>query len=289
MHWHSLLSSPIGNIFRKLITRYYLAKIKNNGRALFKDRFGLKYYIYPDMRLSSTIDRGVRTDDEGVLYLIQKLIQHLPKDRPICGLDLGAYVGIISLFLAKSINTRGHVHAFEAEPQNFNRLQENIGCNRFTNVTPHHLAMWSETSQKVYSRRDPDSGMSDVQPSPKKQGTPVSTTTIDSFLAEQNISTIDILKLDVEGSEPEVLKGAYDTLKRNAITFLIFEYIQQESGQQICDILTNSNYHLYWIHRSGQISPLTDEVKNSQSWGNCLAIAPTHQHLDQLPHLSIQQ
>jgi FkbM family methyltransferase len=290
MHWHSLINSPIRNVVRKIATRHYLKKIKTDGRVLFKDRFGLKYFIYPDMRLSSTIDRGVRTDDEGVLFLIQNLIPHLPQNRPIHGFDLGAYVGVISLFLAKTLSPNGHVHAFEAEPTNFQRLQENIACNDFTNLMPHHLAMWSEKSKELYSRRDPDSGQSDVHGSKSESHIPVSTTTIDHFLHSQKISTIDIMKLDVEGSEPDVLKGAKETLQTGSITFLIFEYIKEDSGRSICDTLSSYGYQLYWIHRNGQISRLTEEVKRKETWGNCLAVSPTYTPTTNLPlfHSDVQ-
>ena len=53
---------------------------------------------------------------------------------------------------------------------------------------------------------------------------PVSCTTIDNFCAEKGIRTIDVLKIDTEGYELEVLKGARLMLKRGAIRYIYFEF-----------------------------------------------------------------
>lgn len=252
--------------------------MKAEGRILFRDRFGLKYYIYPDMRLSSTIDRGVRTDDEGVLYLSQNIINHIKEktDSPLACFDVGAYIGVVSLIMAQTLGNRGVVNTFEAEDTNYKRLKENIALNGFAHIRAHNLAVWSESNVPVYSRRDTDSGQSDVQTEPDSGLTSVDTVSIDTFLEDHAISTIDLMKLDVEGSEPHVLLGAENALTKGAISFLIFE-ILKDTPQEIpvvCTKLSDYGYHLYWIHRDGRISPLTDEMLQSKNWGNGLAVAP---------------
>ena len=117
---------------------------------------------YIDTRPGRTLKRCVCTDDEGVLCLIDRLASQSQSRSPIC-LDAGAYIGIISLYMAQKMGPNGTVYSFEPEPVNYQRFIQNINRNPFQNIHSFHVAVWDQDGQTVFSRRDPDPGRSIVE------------------------------------------------------------------------------------------------------------------------------
>jgi len=77
----------------------------------------------------------------------------------------------------------------------------------------------------------------------------VPTITLDSFVRKNKIKIIDILKIDIEGSEYELLKGAKDTLKKNKIKIILVEIIDKKKNyfkkeKKILNLLKKRNFIL---------------------------------------------
>ncbi len=77
----------------------------------------------------------------------------------------------------------------------------------------------------------------------------VKTTTLDSFVRFNRINSIDVLKIDVEGSEHKLLKGAKNTLKKNKIKVIALEIIEKKDlfaskEKKILKLLSKSNFVL---------------------------------------------
>jgi len=122
-------------------------------------------------------------------------------------LDIGACIGDTALWFSKLVGPEGRVFAFEPEPSNFKKLLKNIERNRVKNVVPVSAAL-SDTEGKMTISSSGASSM--FSPS---GGIPVSATTIDRFVEENKIATVDFIKMDVEGSELNVLRGGTQTIK----------------------------------------------------------------------------
>ena len=101
--------------------------------------------------------------------------------------------------------------------------------------------------------------------------------TLDAYTAEHNISTIDFLKIDVEGGEMDVLLGAQRLLQNKAIHRIQFEYggCNLDSGttlQQLYEFLTRYGYCVYQQDIAALI-PITEfrtELEDYQ-WSNYFA------------------
>lgn len=130
-------------------------------------------------------------------------------------LDVGANVGAYSLLLAQWAGSAGRVYAFEPAPQEFDGLVRHVALNGLsTTVKPIHAAVSDAPVQarfvvattagegRLASAADIDRPFVNV---------PV--TTIDEFCAREGVVP-DFIKIDVEGSETAVLRGARDTLRR---------------------------------------------------------------------------
>jgi len=135
-------------------------------------------------------------------------------------LDIGAHVGTYSLGFAKVC---AGVHSFECSPKTFNYLCANIALqNRHTMITPHRTALGDRVGTTSYFIRSPQDGggNSCIDFEGKVfESVTVPLTTLDSF----GFTNIGLIKMDVEGFEANVLRGARETLRANNYPRILFE------------------------------------------------------------------
>lgn len=176
--------------------------------------------------------------------------------------DVGANVGAVSLALAEFVGGEGKVYAFEPGPPNLLRLRNNIELNpelldrvRILPVgvgeTPGEL-WWAE------ERGNPGNALL------CDQGThPIKVITLDDFVSEQGIERADFIKIDVEGMELQVMRGAAGALRRFR-PVLYFEtlsrYVDTARGAAFHDfqklLAGEFGYILYRLSRTGELIPL---------------------------------
>ena len=128
------------------------------------------------------------------------------KPKGYTALDIGAHVGIWTRRLAVDFQ---EVIAFEPLPKHIECHKKN--CEEYSNVVLHKIALSNTNEKKVMTTKDNNSGMSTlVVPQWKLPKTivPIETRTLDSY----NFPKIDFIKMDVEGWEEQVLRGAMDTI-----------------------------------------------------------------------------
>ncbi len=136
--------------------------------------------------------------------------------------DVGANQGEFSLFAAKRL-PHGRVIAFEPMTEMFERLNRNVEVNGFQTVQTVKQGLWSEPSRhelywsdERFSDGSFHEGLGTVFPSAARS-TPVEEiecTSLDEFVEANQIRAIDVVKIDVEGSELHVLSGASEALAR---------------------------------------------------------------------------
>jgi FkbM family methyltransferase len=138
-----------------------------------------------------------------------------------CFYDVGANIGTVVLPVASA--ARGPCLAFEAEPANAARLRENVGLNGLRNVTVLELAAWSSRRAVELRVEGPvGTGTHRVIPGGEIGSTPVPAMTIDEIVSGAHPPP-DVIKVDVEGGELEVLRGAAATLRSGAVRDLFVE------------------------------------------------------------------
>ena len=91
----------------------------------------------------------------------------------------------------------------------------------------------------------------------------VKTITLDSFVKKNKIKSIDILKVDIDGSELEFLKGAKNTLKKNKVKLILIEINDKKSTfykkeKNITKMFKSNNYHLIKKHSNHSVSFFSD-------------------------------
>lgn len=135
-------------------------------------------------------------------------------------LDVGAHIGYFSIKAARRVGKSGHVLAFEPNPETLKLLRDNVTANRAENVLVEPIACTDrEQTLTLFAGPSINTGMSSIDSrNVPLEGAPRPYTVrgrpIDDVLRELNLTRVDAIKVDVEGAEVYVLRGAIDTLKR---------------------------------------------------------------------------
>lgn len=145
-------------------------------------------------------------------------------------INAGAYKGESSIIFGNLVFPYGKVYAFEPSEQNFNILK-NIyhSC-----IIPINFALSNYTGKGILSTHEVPKGYLMVDPTgfEKYIGTnnlsEINVTYIDKFCKDNKIDTVDLIKIDVEGQELNVLKGAKRTIKNKDIVLIIEIHNQTE-------------------------------------------------------------
>ena len=159
--------------------------------------------------------------------------------------DIGAYVGDTALWFSKAVGPQGKVYAFEPEPSNFAKLKANLERNKVTNVIPLQLALSENEGEMRVS-----SGAGSSVITQAGTGKSVKVTTIDNFVEANTLPRVDFIKMDVEGHELKVLKGADETIKTFKPSLALSAYHRGDDLIELTKFLLklNPNYRFYLRH-----------------------------------------
>ncbi len=166
-------------------------------------------------------------------------------------LDIGANTGLFSL-VAKATNPCAQVYAFEPIPRIYARLVRNSDLNHF-GINCMNLAISDTDSEGVIYDLplNHHHHASLIKTEAAHAGTVLIPVTIkrkrlDTILKEEQIDHIDLMKIDVEGHEPEVLEGLGSCLSRMRPSMLV-EIKRMEMAKRIEVLLTGLDYAFFDI------------------------------------------
>ena len=129
--------------------------------------------------------------------------------RDAVAVDGGAHIGVLTVLLA-SLCPDGRVYAFEPGPASRAHLLDNITANKLDNVVVEDAALYDADGEIVFAFDETYPAGSHVD----AQGPSVRSVRLDTWARARGIERLDLLKLDVEGSEPAALDGARETIRR---------------------------------------------------------------------------
>ncbi len=163
--------------------------------------------------------------------------------------DIGANAGYYTLFAAKRVGAAGAVYAFEPVEEIYDELKINIGLNSLDNVSAHRLAVCDQTGSVTFyvSLSRDNKGLSSLQKGQPGSGhvsTIVPSITLEQFVFNHGIKKLDLLKVDVEGAELKVFRGAASLLSSEAAPDVIFE-CHENMGEM--EYLIARGYQIYTI------------------------------------------
>jgi FkbM family methyltransferase len=185
--------------------------------------------------------------------------------------DVGANLGEITLVAARRVGASGRVLAFEPVDEIADRLDRNVAMNDLFQVTVCRVGLSDHvgtadlyTSRRPFHDRTHHEGLSSLY-ADEERDSPVQTialTTLDAVRAEQALERLDLLKIDVEGAELEVLRGARETIAATQ-PWIIVEVNRGTSRnanvrpEDILGLLAEQGYRFYRIDRRQPLTELT--------------------------------
>jgi FkbM family methyltransferase len=140
--------------------------------------------------------------------------------------DVGANWGYFSLFAAGLLGPTGRIASLEPDPRLHALLQANLRHNRITNVTPLPFAAADRNgtlSLAAFDESQGNWGLSRLTDQPAAATLAIPTVRIDELLDDLGIDQVDLLKMDIEGSEDLALTGMAAGLARNRYRFVLLE------------------------------------------------------------------
>jgi FkbM family methyltransferase len=166
------------------------------------DRNGNHYFVNcPKFRLS--IGYGEATPHTGELDINKEYI-HKHQRNNVC-IDVGGHIGTHCIPYSKLFD---RVYTFEANEENYSYLVRNIDLNKRTNITAYNKAV-SDTKRKASVKQMDTHNTGQFAVIDDANGS-LETVTIDEF----QIQNVDFIKIDVEGRELDVIKGASETINK---------------------------------------------------------------------------
>lgn len=204
----------------KIIDYLFFNKLPEN-EVIIKTLYGFPLYVNP------SVDKGI----EKKLYLtgtyekgLLKILGQILKKGDIV-VDAGANIGLISIFAAQRVGTSGLVLAFEPHPETVSILKRNILMNKLNQVRVFSVGLGSRNyKSKIYSNLHINRGASSmVSFQNDSVAYDIDVMVIDEVMEANNIDRVNLLKVDVEGYEMEVLKGAEKLLSSDNGPILVVE------------------------------------------------------------------
>jgi FkbM family methyltransferase len=213
-------------------------------------RYGSFWLDATDEKLTPWI-RQQATWEADVLRLLHATVQ-----PGTIAVDVGANVGFHTVALSRLVGPSGHVHAFEPLPETLELLRANIWRHECTNVTVHATAVTDRAATAaIQVDREGRSGAHLVADG-EDAAVVVPTVTLDGVLEGVRVG---VLKVDVEGGEPLVLRGARQLVAAAHELLAIVEFraarhLDGSSPEDVLRFYEELGFALYLLRSDGNLA-----------------------------------
>ena len=187
--------------------------------------------------------------------------------------DIGANIGWYTLLCGDLVGHRGKVYSFEAEPNTFRLLNSSVEINGFFDrVMVENLGVTEKSGKLEFYSYKYHQGSSTFHKSEltgqyKDDITTieVDTVSLDEYCEKNSINKIHFMKIDAEGSEPQIIKGAERLLKNDCIETILMEYT--DANLEAVNILTQHGYKMWALHTDSELYDVTlDYITKRKDW-----------------------
>jgi FkbM family methyltransferase len=184
--------------------------------------------------------------------------------------DIGANIGIYTLAASKIVGSAGRVHSFEPACWPFNQLEKNVRLNNATNIVLNNIGASNRSGVAAFNICEDDAynsiGAGPMETIVAREN--ITITTLDDYSDRYGVTSVDVIKVDVEGADYWVLLGAERIIKKFS-PVIFFEYNRMVRGfpftlLDLENYLTDLDYKLHYIHRGKLIEFDRETCKESE-------------------------
>ncbi len=157
-------------------------------------------------------------------------------------IDCGANIGLSAVFFANRF-PNAKIIAIEPESRNFDVLKKNT--EKYDHITAIKAGIWSKTTHlKIVDDKVASWGFR-VEETTASDGAAIAAISIEDIMKQHNIEKIDILKIDIEGSEKEIFANNYDEWLSRTKTLIIETHdgFRKDATKTLFRALSGYNYH----------------------------------------------
>lgn len=215
-------------------------KMLETGRytAVVQWKYGHAVYNRNDFYIGRALEKyGEYSEDEVELF------------RQICRpgdvvVEVGANIGAHTVALARLVGPGGHVYAFEPQRIIYYNLCANVSINSLENVHCFQQAAGASEGFVVMpeQRYDQPGNYGGVSASKSGMGEQVRRVRLDNCI---DVPQLRLLKIDVEGMESDVIRGAKKLITRHG-PLIYVENDRREKSKELIELIRSLDYRLYW-------------------------------------------
>ena len=175
-------------------------------------------------------------------------------------LDIGANIGYYTALFSQLAGVNGTVIAVEPDEESYKYLTKSVNSFNYKNVFSFRLAA-SDTKQKLplYISKDNRGDNRLYSTNQKRNSIIVECLTVDELLKENDIKNLDLIKIDVQGYEPKVLKGMRNIVKSSKQLMILSEFWPKgileagENPKEFLSMLRKMQFQLFELNKNGSL------------------------------------
>jgi len=239
-----------------LLRRAVTMRLAYPDGALDVERWGLRLRLHPrDNGCEKNLLFTPRMyEPEELAALEADIAQAKAQGRPFTFVDIGANVGLFSLFVAARAGAQARILAIEPEPGNLKRLHFNIGANPGVPITAIAKALSDEPGVVAVELNRRDRGGTRTKKLDRDGSRPetvrVPSATLLQLLTDEAVDAVDALKIDVEGLEDVILQPFFrDAPQRLWPRLAIIEDSRPSWTSDLMAAMQASGYRLVALSR----------------------------------------
>lgn len=210
------------------LPKWFLKPAK--GPVTVKTRFGFAIQLDPvfDKNIENIIyERGVY--EQGTTEYIRETLK-----GGGCFVDVGANIGYLSMVAASKVGETGCVHSFEPVSSTYEILNKNKDLNAFSQMNTHNFALGNSSEKLIIYSEKENRGGASITNKRSSKGEEIDVKRLDDLGIKERI---DLIKVDVEGFEWEVLKGAAEKIREDKPIIIVEYSNDRESSGSSLDML----------------------------------------------------
>ena len=251
-------------IFQMALKMYWFLQGRGVGKSL--PLATVSNFAYRHLKTSGTILTSIQKHKMYIhpfyIFGFEKFETELFKSLIREGMvvvDIGAYAGYYSLVAANLVGEEGKVYAFEPNPENYVLLLKNLEVNRCQNVIPVQKAIADRNGRTRLFLAQENKGDSRLFDSNDgRESIIVDVTSLDAFFKERDYR-VDVIKMDIQGSEMAALKGMTKILEKNDYLKILTEFwpngirMSGASPEEFLKKLVEFGFELYHINEKRKL------------------------------------